>query len=196
MRMSTDPQIRAALHKQKLKHLHARPDTLIVDELGLVHADVIVDVAVINGYLHGFEIKSAADTLSRLPRQIKLYEECLEKLTIVCDKKHSRRVTQLAPSWCGIMEVSRGARGGISFSTLRPPKLNPHVRPERLAHLLWRPEVVELLRKLDVSPKVLRQPRKQLYDCLAEHFTTSEITAFIRQSMAARQVWRRLPKHA
>lgn len=85
--MSTDPQIRAALHKQKLKHLHARPDTLIVDELGLVHADVRVDVAVINGHLHGFEIKSAIDTLSRLPRQIKLYEECLEKLTIVCDQE-------------------------------------------------------------------------------------------------------------
>ena len=194
--MSTDPQIRAALHKQKLKRLHTRADTIIVDELGLAHADVIVDVAVINGHLHGFEIKSAADSLLRLPRQICVYEQCLEKLTIVCDKKHLRGVTDLAPDWCGVLEVTKGARGGIAFETIRPPKLNPHVQAERLAYLLWRPEAVELLRKLGVPPKLLRQPRKQLYACLAQHFTTSEITAFIRRSMGTRQVWRRLPRHA
>jgi hypothetical protein len=194
--MSNDPQIRAALHKKKFKRLHACPNTLIVDELGLAHADVVVDIAVINGYLHGFEIKSASDTLSRLPRQIRLYEECLEKLTIVCDKKHSSGVMELAPSWCGILEVSKGARGGISFATLKSPKLNPHVRADRLAHLLWRPEAIELLRTLDVSPKILRQPRKQLYECLAAHFTTREITAFIRQFMGSRRVWRRPPVHA
>jgi hypothetical protein len=194
--MSTDPQIRAALHKQKLKRLHARPDTLIVDELGLAHADVIVDVAVINGHLHGFEIKSAADSLSRLPRQIQVYEECLEKLTIVCDRKHLRGVSELAPDWCGVLQVTKGTRGGIVFETVRSPKLNPHVRADRLAHLLWRPEVVDLLRTLDIPPKLLRQPRKQLYACLAEHFTTREITAFIRQSMGNRQVWRRLPRRA
>jgi hypothetical protein len=194
--MTTDPQIRAALHKKKLKRLHACPHTLIVDELGLVHADVIVDVADINAHLHGFQIKSAADSLARLPRQIRLYEECLEKLTIVCDKKHSRGVSALAPDWCGILEVTKGARGGISFVTLKAPKLNPHVRAARLAHLLWRPEAVELLRKLNVPPKVLRQPRKQLYECLAEHFTTREITAFIRQFMGNRRVWRCLPTRA
>lgn len=194
--MSTDPQIRAALHRQKLRRLHARADTLIVDELGLAHADVIVDVAVINGHLHGFEIKSAADSLSRLPRQIRIYEECLEKLTIVCDKKHLRGVSKLAPDWCGVLQVTKGSRGGIAFETIRSPKLNPHVQTERLAHLLWRPEAVALLRKLEVAPKLLRQPRKQLYACLAQHFTTSEITTFIRQSMEARLVWRRLPRRA
>jgi hypothetical protein len=194
--MSTDPQIRSALHRQKLKRLHARPDTLIFDELGLAHADVIVDVAVINGHVHGFEIKSAADSLSRLPRQIRVYQECLEKLTIVCDKKHLRGVSELAPDWCGVLQVTKGTRGGIAFETIRQPKLNPYVQAERLAHLLWRPEAVELLRKLDVPPKLLRQPRKQLYACLAERFTTSEITAFIRQSMGTRQAWRRLPRHA
>jgi hypothetical protein len=194
--MSTDSQIRAALHKKKLKRFHACPDALVLDELGLAHADAIVDVAVINGRIHGFEIKSAVDTLSRLPRQIRLYEECLEKLTIVCDKRHSRAVSVLAPDWCGILEVTRGARGGISFATLRSARINPHVRADRLAHLLWRPEAVELLRRLNVPPQLLRQPRKRLYECLAEHFTAREISAFIRQFMATRQTWRHLPRHA
>jgi hypothetical protein len=41
-----------------------------------------------NGFVHGFEIKSATDTLARLPQQLMFYEECLEKLTIVCAEKH------------------------------------------------------------------------------------------------------------
>lgn len=188
--LSTDREIRAALLYKKLKRVHSRPNTLIINELGLAHAKVRVDLAVINGCVHGFEIKSAADTLNRLPNQLKFYKDYLEKLTIVCAETHLRAVQKIAPPWCGIIEAVKGARGAIGFATIRPTKRNPHVKVYRLAHLLWRSEAVELLKRFNVPPDALRKPRKQLYVYLAELLTVEEITVFIRQFMTMRQEWR------
>jgi len=140
--------------------------------------------------VHGFEIKSAADTLTRLPQQLELYEQCLEKLTIVCAEKHISGVRDLAPRWCGITKVTKGPRGGIVFITVREPKRNPNIQPYRLAHLLWRSEAVAILTQANASPKMLRAPRKTLYKSLAAKFSVAEITAFIKESMASRQDWR------
>jgi hypothetical protein len=187
---STDAEIRAALHRKALRAFHRCNDTLVIDELGLAHAKTRIDVAVINGSVHGFEIKSAADTLTRLPQQLELYVQCLEKLTIVCAEKHISGVRDLAPRWCGITKVTKGPRGGIVFITVREPKRNPNIQPYRLAHLLWRSEAVAILTQANASPKMLRAPRKTLYKSLAAKFSVAEITAFIKESMASRQDWR------
>jgi hypothetical protein len=190
MSHSTDAEIRAALHRKPLRAFHHSNDTLVIDELGLAHAKARIDVAVINGCVHGFEIKSAADSLAGLPQQLELYEQCLEKLTIVCAAKHIPGVRNLAPRWCGIIKVTKGPRGGIVFITVREPKPNPNVQPYRLAHLLWRSETVAILAQANASSKMLRAPRKTLYKSLAAKFSVAEITALIKQSMASRQDWR------
>lgn len=190
MSPSTDAEIRAALHSKALRAFHRCNDTLVIDELGLAHAKARIDVAVINGCVHGFEIKSAADTLTRLPQQLTLYEACLEKLTIVCADKHVAGVRKVAPRWCGITKVTKGPRGGITFVTVREPKRNPNIQAYRLAHLLWRPEAVAILAQANALPKVLRAPRKTLYKSLAAKFSVTEITAFIKESMASRRDWR------
>jgi hypothetical protein len=196
MRTSSDSEIRAALHRKKFKTLHARKDTLIVDELGLVHAKARIDIAVINGCVHGFEIKSAADSLARLPGQLRLYSECLERLTIVCADKHVGEVRKIAPAWCGILIVTVGPRGGVKFAMLQKARQNPNVNAYKLAHLLWRPEAIDLLTKLNAPPHVLRRPRKQLYKSLAALLTVKQITTYIKESMAGREAWRDLPVHA
>lgn len=193
---TSDAEIRAALHQKQFRELHGRPDTLIVDELGLVHAKVRVDVAIINGCVHGFEIKSASDTLYRLPKQLALYQECLEKLTVVCAEKHLSAITKILPTWCGLLKADKDSDGTIDFITLIEPTTNPFVRPEKLAHLLWRSEVVALLSRFDASPKLLRSPRKQLYELLAATLSLQEITASIKEAMDARQAWRRRPAPA
>ena len=193
--MTTDREIRAALHQKRLKRLHASPDTIVIDELGLAHANVIVDIAVINGTLDGFEIKSAQDSLARLPKQLMVYERCLERLTIVCDVRHAAAVKRMAPAWAGILQVEKGPRGAVRFRSVRPALRNPNVRPELLAHLLWRPEAIALLTQLDVAGAELRRPRKALYEHIAQKMTTAEITASIRSFMKVRQAWRSRSAH-
>lgn len=187
---TTDIDIRRALHETELRPYHDCPDTIILNELGLANASARIDVAVLNGCLHGYEIKSAADTLRRLPRQISLYSECLEKLTIVCSSRHLEAVNNIVPSWCGIIEAETRDRGEINFVTRRTSQRNENVQGYRLAHLLWRHEAVDMLTSQNLLARVLKQPRKQLYLEIAERFTIAEITAYIKTAMASRQEWR------
>jgi hypothetical protein len=105
-----DTDIRAALHAKRLRRVKARPDTLVIDELGLAHARSRIDVAVINGCIHGYEIKSAKDTLDRLGTQIDIYRQALQKLTLVAAPKHVAGILTHAPEWCGLIAAEQGAQ--------------------------------------------------------------------------------------
>ena len=190
---TTDTIIRAALHRRRLDHLKSQPNTLVIDELGLAHARSRVDVAVINGSIHGYEIKSAKDSLDRLCTQIDVYRAALQKVTIVAASRHLRGVLAFVPNWCGIIEVEQGPRAGLYLNSIRSARMNPDLNPVIMAHLLWRPEVQNLLIGVGFAPKELRRPRQQLYTMLAEVLTPREITAAIREFMTKRLAWRDHP---
>ena len=191
-----DTDIRIALHAKRLRRVKTQPDTLVIDELGLAHAKSRIDVAVINGCIHGYEIKSAKDTLDRFATQINVYRQTLQKLTVVAAPKHVADIMSRAPEWCGVLAAEQGPRGGISFHVLRNAAANPEVDAVMMAHLLWRDEVIELLDQAGYAPKELRRPRKQLYEMLCEAMTLREITASIRAFMVQRHSWRDHPAHA
>lgn len=187
---TTDADIRSALHAKRLRRAKSHPDTLVIDELGLAHARRRIDVAVINGCIHGYEIKSAKDNLDRFAIQIDIYRQTLQKLTFVAAPKHVAGIISYAPEWCGVIAAEKGPRGGINFEVLRNAAANPEVDPVMMAHLLWRDEVIELLDQAGYALKDLRRPRKQLYEMLCETMSLREITASIRSFMAQRQTWR------
>jgi hypothetical protein len=192
----SDFDIRSALHRKRLRHQKSRPDTLVIDELGLAHARSRVDVAVINGCIHGYEIKSAQDSLDRLGHQIDIYRQALQKVTIVAAQRHVSKVVASVPDWCGVIEVVHGARGAVLLRPMRPARMNPDVDPVILAHLLWRPEVLDLLSQIGYAPRELHGPRKPLYEMLCQAMTLREITVAIREFMGRRQTWRDRPVHA
>jgi len=187
---STDFEIREALHRKVLKAYHRSNSTIIVDELGLAHGKNRIDVAVLNGHLHGYEIKSAKDTLIRLPDQLSQYRKSLQKLTIVVAPNHIDGVLSIAPEWSGIIEARKGPRGGISFTTVRKATINPEVDGVALAHLLWRKEAIELLARFGVSEKELSKPRKQLYEIIASETSLAELVSWIKEKFMARETWR------
>lgn len=193
---TTDQDIRSALHAKRFRRLKRDPHTLVIDELGLAHARSRIDVAVINGCIHGYEIKSDRDTLDRLSPQIDVYRRTLQKLTIVAAPKHVPGVLTHVPEWCGVIAVDKGSRGGIDFRSVRSAAANPDLEPVMMAHLLWRNEVVDLLLGIGLAPRELRGPRKHLYAMLCEAMTLREITVSIRTAMAQRTVWRDRPAHA
>src|SRR5271165_5741276 len=116
---TTDADIRSALHAKRLRRAKSHPDTLVIDELGLAHAKSRIDVAVINSCIHGYEIKSAKDTLDRLATQIDIYRQTLQKLTFVAASKHVAGIMNHAPAWCGVISAEQGPRGGINFRVVR-----------------------------------------------------------------------------
>jgi hypothetical protein len=196
MLATSDINIRTALHRTRLKAYRSAPDTIVVDELGLAHAKARIDIAVINGRVHGYEIKSSLDKLDRLPSQLDLYRRCLSKLTLVVAPKHVDGIQKIAPSWCGILDATKGPRGAVTFTTVRRSRVNPDVDAAHLAHLLWRAEAAALAARFGASPKELRQSRKLLYALLAEVMTVQQLTAAIREFMEQRSVWRDPPVRA
>ena len=193
---STDSDIRRALHAKRLHRARADPHTLVIDEPGLAHARVRIDVAVINGSIHGYEIKSDVDTLHRLSTQVEIYRRTLQKLTVVAAPKHLLEVMSGTPEWCGVIAAEEGPRGGIGFRTERSAIANPDVEPVMVAHLLWHDEAVGLLSQMGYAPNQLRRPRKHLYEMLCETMTLREISTAIRTLMARRQAWKDRLAHA
>lgn len=191
---TTDREIRSALHKKHLRKYHSNPDTLVIDELGLAHGRKRIDIAVLNGVLHGFEIKSSKDTLNRFPDQFHEYQKSLEKLTVVAPSSHMEKLAETAPEWCGLLEVDRGYRGGLNFSCIRKAKLNPNTSLTSLAHLLWRSEVIELLSELGLDESQLVGSKAKLYQLLPGNISQRELSVKIKDFFAKRENWRADPQ--
>lgn len=190
---STERVIRTALRTRHLKRHHGRHDVLIIDELGLAHAQSRIDLAVFNGHLHGYEIKSAADTLDRLPRQLAIYRSALQKLTLVVASRHLEAAEAIVPGWCGLTEIIDGPRGGMIFKSRRRAHVNPDLDPFMLAHLLWHPEAQDLLRARGASKAEVNVPRKRLYRMLADEIPVRELAPAVKAAMASRTGWRDRP---
>ena len=191
---SNDSAIRRALHRKHLRHHRRCPTTIVIDELGLAHARCRVDIAVINGCVHGYEIKSDFDTLLRLPRQLKLYSGSLQKLTLVVGARHQEAVTTMLPHWAGLVVVRTGPRGGIAFQAMRLARTNPEVDPFLFAHLLWRGEAETALKELGVTTGSRYTTRRELYTSLVQTLSTTELAALISRSMRQRKDWRGLQR--
>jgi len=166
---------------------------LIIDELGLAHAQSRIDLAVFNGHLHGYEIKSAADTLDRLPRQLAIYRSALQKLTLVVARRHLEAAEAIVPDWCGLTEIIDGPRGGMIFTSRRRAHVNPDLDPFMLAHLLCHPEAQELLRARGASKAEVNVPRTRLYRMLADEIPVRELAPAVKAAMASRTGWRDRP---
>lgn len=191
-----DMDVRRALKREVLKRHEKDADTLVLHELGLRHGIARVDIAVVNGSLHGYEIKSDADTLERLPSQIETYSAVLDKATLVVGERHAEKAIALLPSWWGIKIATVGPRGGISLHQETHGRMNPSVDPVAVAELLWRPEVAEILRGLGYPEKDLRKPRAALYRELASAVLLDELRYTIRRMLKRRERWRGQPQPA
>lgn len=185
-----DRDVRRAVHQKLLASHHDDDNTLVLDELGLRHGTCRVDIAVVNSFLHGFEIKSDADTLYRLPNQVSVYSLVLDRVTLVVGKSHSGKIETAIPDWWGIKVVDIGPRGSINFETFRPASMNPGIHPVALAELLWRSEAVKVLEELATPTRMLRKPRANLYECLAETLSLDELRAVVRRCLKVRERWR------
>jgi hypothetical protein len=190
---SSERMIRTALRTRHFKRHHGRHDVLIIDELGLAHAQSRIDLAVFNGHLHGYEIKSAADTLDRLPRQLAIYRSALQKLTLVVASRHLEAAEAIVPDWCGLTEIIDGPRGGMTFTSHRRAHVNPDLDPFMLAHLLWHSEAQDLLRARGASKAEVNVPRKRLYRMLADEIPVRELAPAVKAAMASRTGWRDRP---
>jgi hypothetical protein len=138
----SDVVIRSALVSELQSH-YADLDTHVVHEMPLFSGFVRVDVAVVNGELSGFEIKSDCDTLARLDRQVRAYRKVFDRLTVVTTDRHAKHVQARVPEWCGIAIANRNQQR-IVFSRLQSASDNPEWDIVAVLNLLWQTELRKL----------------------------------------------------
>ena len=176
--------IRQRLHAQ----LSARFDgDLIRGEMGLCLGETRVDVAVVNGHLHGYEIKSERDTLARLSGQVALYDRVLDYSTVVCGARHLDKVLAAIPHRWGVMVANADDVGAVTLRPVRAPKINKAVHPLSVAQLLWRDEAAAILHTR--GERVLRrETRWELWDRLAQ-LPLRTLQRHVRDTLKARRDW-------
>lgn len=184
-----DIDIRDAL-KRKLQSGYADdPSTLIVEELGLRHGIARVDVAVINGVIHGFELKSDRDTLRRLPSQMTVYNSVLDRITLVVGQRYMDIAMSLIPEWWGIM-LAEMVESGYHLTEVRKPQDNLFQDIVAISKLLWRDEALSLLEEIGEAEGVRWKRRAVIYERLAEVADPDLIRFRVRHQLRTRTSWR------
>ncbi len=184
-RKPSDAEIRPALHALLLAEFAAVPDTVVIEELGVCRGQVRIDVAVVNGVLHGYEIKSDRDSLRRLDTQIDYYGRVLDRATLVAGERHLKHVRDALPPWWGVICVDATA-GGLTFKRVRQGRKNPNRDPRSLVELLWLEEAQQLLEQRDAARGVRGKPRRVVWDRVCENLSLDEIAVAVRERLKAR----------
>ena len=114
---------------------------------GRARADVVM---VTPTALFGIEIKSDADTYTRLAGQVEEYNLHYDKNIIVVGTTHALHVKDHVPEWWGIITVEIDESGNPDFYVLKEATENPEVDPALKIQFLWRPELTHLLEKTNL----------------------------------------------
>lgn len=188
---TNDTVIRKALVERLTKEYEADLDYRIIPELGLWHGAARIDVAVVNGVLHGFEIKSDRDTLARLPEQRGVYNSVFDKVTLVVGSKHFVDAFKIVPEWWGIETAHSSKDGTIFFNTIREARNNPEQDNVSIARLLWKREALDLLESVGKADGVRSKSREVVYAKVAESIELESLKQHVRNVLrGSREGWR------
>jgi len=158
--------------------------------MGVWSGSVRIDVAVINGELNGYELKSDRDTLERLPLQADIYSRVFDRLELVVGQRHATKAEAMIPKWWGVT-VARYDAPSVRLEQYRPSQLNPTPDPYLIAQLLWKEEVLTLLDQLGLAHGWRGKRVKALHLRLAEQIPLPELRRIVRETLKKRTDWLR-----
>lgn len=155
-----------------------------------MHGAARVDVAVVNGVMHGYEIKSDRDTLLRLAGQIDAYNAVFDEITIVVGKSHLYDAINMVPDWWGIMIAKIVDGDSVIFNAIRLASENPKKNGVAIARLLWRNEALEILEQAGEAKGIRSKSRNVIYSKLSSIFDLEVLSEEVRRTICFRKDWR------
>ncbi len=142
--------------------------------MGRSRADVVM---VTETGLYGIEIKSDADSYTRLSRQIKDYDKYYDFNIAVVGTTHAGSIKEHVPEWWGVITVEE-VDGVLDFYYYRKPEKNPKVDMKQKISILWRPELAhiqELNGMYKYSDKSKKYVTERILDTVPEDILTKQI---------------------
>ena len=181
--------LRVSLHLRLEEQHQAEDDTVLIDEMGICQGKARVDVAVVNGKLHGYEIKSERDNLRRLALQSEMYNRVFDEITLVCWSRHTSEALEVIPPWWEVLQTVPTSQVP-TFEPVRVGQCNPNRDVRALVEFLWRPEAMVLLGERHSLRGLRGKPRPIIWDTICELFSIDEIATAVRAHLKATAVRR------
>jgi hypothetical protein len=181
---SRDPDLRGLVHERLAEQHGNDREAVIVDELAICSARARVDIALVNGMLSGFEIKSDVDGFTRLASQATQYCRVFNHLTLVCAPRHVQSAIDRLPAWWAIWAVE--PRAACPIDVVQRGADNPRVCIRATAGLLWRDEMLELLADHGMANGMLSKPRRDLVATLVAAFDEATLCTEVRTRLRLR----------
>lgn len=184
-----DREMRSFLIERICK-THSSSKTVVIEELDLCVGEARIDLAVVNGKSLGIEIKSDRDTLDRLPRQIEVYSRVFDRVEIVSGSKLLMEVLSSVPDWWGVATITKSKQGKLKYRKVRNSRKNYNKDPFSNAQLLWKKELLDLIKKKDLERKFKNKSKDILWNALVELFPKTEVFTHVNFCLKSRKEWR------
>lgn len=150
MEILKEPEIKAAAIDW-LERKGVLKQSTLVNELMVANSERRADLAIINGHLHAYEIKSDADSLNRLEGQVKTYLKHFDKVTLICTKKFTIAALDKLPKEVEIIEIERTSSKNYKLTTKRRGKRVKICKPEGFLSFVDKKNIIKLLRSNGVA---------------------------------------------
>lgn len=127
-------------------------DAVVVSEMVVSNWARRADIAVANGRLYGFEIKSEFDSLKRLPGQIESFQKHFDKVTVVAASKFIPYIVKNYPDEVGVLEVC--VRNlGVEFRQIRSGRICEVKDYSTISSFMTKVEIERLLKSEGIIVK-------------------------------------------
>jgi hypothetical protein len=182
-----DPQIREMLLSTFLKKYKSSEGALILEEVGVMYGSSIVDLAVFSPFFNqAFEIKSANDSLFRLPKQLQDYIQVFDYVTVITQPSHLADIQRICPKFVGILVVYND----WDMEYVQKPTASPVINKKKLIQFLWRDEVYAYLKEKGIKGHSGSSNAK-IKKIACDNSTIQEIRQLVFKTLKNRVEWKK-----
>ncbi len=132
----------------------------------------------------GIEIKSDADSYTRLKSQVEDYDLYFDQNIVVVGTSHAHHIEEHVPEYWGIITVESES-SNPDFYILRDPKNNPQKNRKKKLSLLWRPELVHI-QQLNAMPKYAGKSKEFVIDKILERIPEETLAPQVSEELFER----------
>ena len=175
------------VREKLIKTLLEQHDTLgVIQELEVARGRARADVVRLSGGdSHAYEIKSDLDTLRRLPRQIRHYNEVFSTVTLVVGVDHVVEALYLIPDWWGVI-VAELDNTELRLSPIREVRQNSHTDYEAISDLLRKHELMKVLSARNTSAGCHSMSKQRLVQEARQEISKESMVEQLARTLLAR----------
>lgn len=166
-----------------LEKKSALQDGVVINELPVANWSRRADLAVANGKLQAFEIKSDFDSLRRLDGQISLFATRFDKVVLVTTSRFLSSALERLPSYVEIWEAARRGKE-VSLRVVRRGQVREIKNRRILASYLQKTEIASFIRS-NGGEVPATASRDQLEDIL-DSLPVSKLRLFVLRRLKQR----------